>query len=364
MRLVVVGCGAVFQRIHGPVLARMARRGQVEVTTVVDPRQDLRQAAARLLPSAVPAEAFSAVRADVFDAALILAPPAHHADMIGHALSGRARVLCEKPLTDDLATANSLLRRSRGMGGLVSVAMLRRQFDTYRLLSHHLPEIIDDGEFRASYHEGGRYKWPIQSASAFRSGPGGAGVLLDTGCHGLDLLTAMFGNSTVTRYADDADQTVVERNADLRLSFANGTARVRLSWTDQLPNGLMVEGRHGAIWMPLGPESRVFTRLAQGMSWRPVGLGTLPGSSRWNLFARRPCSTYREAAARQLQRFLLPDRPGPSAPLATLVHGVSVMSTIEDAYRRREEFELPPPLPAPSESGEGQLPQVAAEVNR
>ena len=143
MKLAIVGCGAVFQRIHGPAIRRLHNRRIVEVAALVDPAPELLQLAASQYPGASAHTRLEDALRERVDAVLVLSPPSTHAEAIQSAVAAGVAVLCEKPLAES-AEAARVLATSESHASQVRIAMLRRHFDTYRLVEHHKNELIGE----------------------------------------------------------------------------------------------------------------------------------------------------------------------------------------------------------------------------
>src|SRR6267378_5435557 len=97
--IVVVGCGAVVDRLYSGPLARLESRGIARVTGLVDP--DPRRAAAlgkhfrAARAFATPAAAFAAATPDL---TIVASPPGRHAENAIAAFDAGSSVLCEKPM--------------------------------------------------------------------------------------------------------------------------------------------------------------------------------------------------------------------------------------------------------------------------
>jgi predicted dehydrogenase len=239
------------------------------------------------------------------DGVIVLSPPASHVEVILEALNYGMDVLCEKPLAEGFAATRSLIEHPERRR--VSVAMIRRQFDTTSLLRSNLNSLIDVSDFSIRYSEGGPYRWPIVSELSFRRDAGGVGVVLDTGIHTLDLLTWIFGPADLHLVSTDETSVTVARNASLNLGFAGGTASIQLSWTDPLPQGLRVESRLGSVWLPPGALSVIFHRPKGEKEWRKLIAGN--GAQLFRLGFHQPrCPNPVRAALLQLSEFLEPAR--------------------------------------------------------
>ena len=119
MKVAVVGAGIMGRR-HAELLGGMS---DVDGVLVVDADADrAREVAARSGARAARLE--EALRQA--DALIVATPPNLHAELVEAALSPGLHVLCEKPLTDELASTIELTRRIEAEGAHVEVAFQRR----------------------------------------------------------------------------------------------------------------------------------------------------------------------------------------------------------------------------------------------
>src|SRR5258706_16104660 len=124
LEIVVVGCGAVVDRLYRGPLARLESRGIARVTGFVDP--DLRRAAAvgaefrSARAFATPADAFAEATPDL---TIVASPPALHAKHATEALGAGSSVLCEKPMATRAAEAEAMLAASRDAGRVLAIGM-------------------------------------------------------------------------------------------------------------------------------------------------------------------------------------------------------------------------------------------------
>jgi predicted dehydrogenase len=136
LRLVVVGCGRVFERFHHPAL--LGSPGWELVGAV-----DIRPARLRWVASVRPGVPLADSLATLpdtgpFDAALIAAPPESHCALGAEALRRGAHLLVEKPLALQAGEAASLLALAESVGRQVWVGFNRRFRPGYAELRRRL----------------------------------------------------------------------------------------------------------------------------------------------------------------------------------------------------------------------------------
>ena len=124
LRLVVVGGGRVSSAVHLPLLRLMPET--FTTVAVVDTDERRRDALAGEFPGLrVCAALDEAARLGV-DAVLCATPWPTHAEVVRQALDLGLPVLCEKPVTLDLAELTKLADDERRSGGSVSVGYMKR----------------------------------------------------------------------------------------------------------------------------------------------------------------------------------------------------------------------------------------------
>jgi predicted dehydrogenase len=269
-RLALIGAGGIAQT-YLRVLATL-RPDEARLVAVADAVPELATRAAS--PFGVPA--FSdhlelLDRVDV-DAVIVCTPPNTHFDIATDFLAAGISTLCEKPLTIDLASAQSLVRTARESAALLSMAAKFRFVTDVsearrRLLAGEIGDVVlVENTFAAVVPMDGRW-------NADRDVSGG-GVIIDNGTHSVDLVRWFAGPITEVMAVEGprVQDLAVEDNAQLLTRSAQGaTGRIDLSWSLAIdePWFFRVHGTAGAIdigWM----ESRI--RVDDG-EWRRFGQG-------------------------------------------------------------------------------------------
>ncbi len=140
LRVALLGAGmmgafhakALSSRIHG-----------ARVTVVSDVFGDKAQALAAEIGARVVDDPVDAINDPEGDAVLIATPGSAHQDQVNACLDAGKPVLCEKPLTTDVASAYAIVQKEAAMSErLITVGFMRR-FDTEYVA---LKELIDSGD--------------------------------------------------------------------------------------------------------------------------------------------------------------------------------------------------------------------------
>jgi len=258
LRVAVIGCGAIAQRYHGPVLAG---HPDVTVAAVVDPNVEARRAFASAYGVAAEhadvASLLGAGRGSI-DAALVASPPFAHAEQTIALLEAGVSVMVEKPMAIELADAERMVATAEAGGVVLAVSMFRRLLPGFA----QLRRLVEAGALgavrRVSLRSGGAFDWELQSLAAFDPRRSGGGVLMDMGPHYVDLLLTLLGGerAEVLRCRDDR-QGGAESNCELELRIAGVPVTMSLSRERTLTGGLVVDCDRGRLRFDLGLSSPV-----------------------------------------------------------------------------------------------------------
>ena len=192
------------------------------------------------------------------DAVYVATPHPQHAAVVEAALRAGKAVLCEKPLTAELAETERLLEVAASTGGFLMEAVWMR----FNPLVQRLAELVAHGElgeirsltasfgFRAPYDPAGRL-WSPEL---------GGGALLDLGIYTVDLAQLLLGAPTGVEVRGSLAPTGVDQESSLLLSFAGGArALLAQSLVADLPGAAEVVGSRG--WARLGPRFHAASEL-------------------------------------------------------------------------------------------------------
>lgn len=269
-RLAIVGCGAVVEQRHIPVLEQLGWAP----AALIDPSAERRRAIAALL-KVPPAESEEVLAlTDLFDTAIVATPQGLHERICVELLRAGKHVLVEKPMAHTEAACAAMNRAAAQGGAKLAVALFRRQAAAGRWLK----EALQAGAFgtvrRFKIDEGYEYNWPLTTDSMWRKEQAGGGVLMDTGAHTMDLVIWWFGEPDDVEYFDDADGGV-EANALVRMRWASGlTGEVELSRTRTASNSVTLECEKGTLTLSasgnnLVPSSRAMLAFKSPEFKRP-----------------------------------------------------------------------------------------------
>jgi predicted dehydrogenase/nucleoside-diphosphate-sugar epimerase len=242
LRLALIGCGAISEQMHLPVLA--GHEG-IKLAALVD-RDEKR---ARKLADGYGVKSVlrdvDDLSADDFDAAIIATPPFHHAPATISLLQRGLHVIVEKPMALNLAEAEEMCRVADETGRALAVGYFRRFYPSIRLLKG----MIDSGQWGRvlsfAAEGGGMYGWAAATLGNMRRDLAGGGVLIDYGSHLLDLLFYLFDEpAEVLDYVDNS-LGGIEADCSLKLRLSHDgesiPGTVDLARTRELGNLIRVE---------------------------------------------------------------------------------------------------------------------------
>ncbi len=246
LRLGLVGAGAIAQSyikgLEGSPLARWVG--------IADVRPEAAAAAAELMgcDSYLSHEELAA-RADC-DAVVICTPPSGHAEVALHFIERGVAVLCEKPLSIDVASARAICEAAERKGVVMAMASKFRYVDDVIrarsiITSGLLGEIeLMENAFTASVNMSKR--WNADPSIS------GGGVLIDNGTHSVDIVRYLLGPISQVFVVEGKrnPDLQVEDTVNMFMRTADGIcANVDLSWTinKELDDYIRVFGTNGVI---------------------------------------------------------------------------------------------------------------------
>jgi predicted dehydrogenase len=336
LRLALIGCGKVTERLHLPVAASVPG---VAVRALVD--RDLPRARALAESFRVP-ETFdhAAELIGRVDAVIVAVPHHLHVEIALEMLRNGIHVLVEKPMALDTAGCDALIAAALASGATLAVGLVRRFYTPARFVR----EILQDGVIGAvtgfDVREGAIFNWQVATDATFRKDMGG-GVLFDIGTHVLDLLLWWLGEPNDVQYADDA-MGGVEADCEIRLTLGGAAGIVELSRTRVLRNTMRIVGERGAL--EIGPGFDPEVRLSLGrQSRRLIGRVEVPGRPR--------LARLEDVFVSQLEDFTRAVRDG-ITPFIPGREGRRSVALIEACRKVRQPLEFPwlapPPVQVPA----------------
>lgn len=217
LRVAVVGCGAVAQAIHLPLLAK---RRDARVVALADPIAQQRTAAKRHALHAEETDDYrSLLDRDDVDAVIVATATQHHAACAMAVLSAGKHLYLEKPLASTLEDGRRFLEHHPTTGVTAMVGFNYR----FNPLVLELKRHIERGAIGA----------PVQVHTTFstaatplpdwkRTRHAGGGVLLDLGSHHFDLVQFLFASDVRRVSAMIGSRHGEQDDASVLLQLENG----------------------------------------------------------------------------------------------------------------------------------------------
>jgi predicted dehydrogenase len=242
LRVVVIGAGAMGAAHCATIVSSVP---EMRLTAVCDTHAETAQAVAARFGVPAFTQVADVLAARCADAALIVVPHPLHAAAAIPCLEAGLHVLCEKPLTETVSSADAMLACAHRHGRVLGVNFQRRYVPAWRKA---ITFVRDGGigrviraqviipEFR------GQLYFDSNSWRATWRGEGG-GVLLNQAAHMLDLFCQVAGlpvclrGRTETRMHD----IEVEDTAEALLTFAGGGSGYVYTSTAEPCGGEMLE---------------------------------------------------------------------------------------------------------------------------
>jgi predicted dehydrogenase len=243
LRIAIVGCGSVVERFHLPASTVVP---ELSIEFLVDREQT--RAATLAASYRVPnvATDFRQIIGKV-DAAIIALPHKLNADVTRELLNGGVSVLVEKPMAFNAAEGEELVATAKQSKALLNVGYTRRSGYGVQFIRRALRENLLGTITDFSVEDGYPFDWKSAGPDFRLDKAGGGGVLLDIGCHVLDMVTFWFGAPTVRSSLHDS-LGGVEINAFAHLETPLGIrGTVELSWERLLRNSAIIEGTAGRL---------------------------------------------------------------------------------------------------------------------
>ena len=264
LRFGIVGAG----RIAASYADALARSEHATLAAAADVRLD----AARALSDA----AFTSHEALLdlgLDAVVICTPPHVHAAIAASFLEAGVAVLCEKPLSVDLASAKGLIAVAQRTGTQLAMASKFRYVadvvDARRMIAEGAIGDVTLFENCFTGRVDMRDRWNAQPELS------GGGVLIDNGTHSVDVMRYFLGPLAKLQAVDGprTQGLAVEETVHLFVQSATGAlGSIDLSWSIHKPRDTYIEiyGSDGAL--QLGWRGSRWKRQADA-EWTSFGSG-------------------------------------------------------------------------------------------
>ncbi len=328
IRVAIIGCGAVAQQFHLPVLAG---HGEVRLVAAVDRDLERARRIARDYRIDQAVSSLDQLSPDRVDAALVATPPAHHADSCIDLAERGIHTLVEKPMAPTLAESIAMVEAAERAGVVLTVGLFRRLLPSTELLRALVAGRAYGRVVAFSVRSGAFYGWPSATLGNMRRDQAGGGVLLDMGAHVLDMLLHVLpGQAEVLKYQHNSLGGIESDCAiQLRIQTASGPVEgtVEMSRTRKRPGGIRITCESAVLALPLGENRRV-TIHPQGWDLRDPSDGQPRDarlSAQWDDAERRHDGSGYAAFRAQTDDWLTAIRTGREPQLS----GRSALPSIE-----------------------------------
>ena len=259
LRMAVIGCGAISQQLHLPILAGHEK---IKLAALVDRDLDRAREFARGYGVETVLGDAGELHPENIDAAIVATPPFHHAPCTIALLRKGIHVLVEKPMATNYADAQAMVEAAEESGTVLSVGFFRRLMPSMRMFKALLDSRWLGRPLRFEVVSGGFYSWGAATLGNMRKDLAGGGVLIDFGSHLLDLLHYLFeGPGEVLEYRDNALGGIESDCCfQLRLSHQRQevSGRVELSRTRKLGSTFRVECEGGTLEYRITERYRIW----------------------------------------------------------------------------------------------------------
>jgi predicted dehydrogenase len=268
-RFGIVGAGAIAQAY---ALA-FANNPLAEVVAVADERPEASAALAAKFGCKAFASHSAMVADSSLDAVLVCTPPSTHPDICVDLLERGIPVLCEKPLSVDVAGAQRIIETSRRTGVKMTMASKFRFVDDMV----RAKQLVNSGAIGEVVMIENFFTSRVDMTRRWNSDPAvsGGGVFIDNGTHSVDLIRYFVGPLVEIHAVEGkrSQNLPVEETVHVFVRSAAGVlGTVDLSWSinKELESYLRIYGSAGTIsvgWKEsryLAPGSREWTIFGKG----------------------------------------------------------------------------------------------------
>jgi predicted dehydrogenase len=268
-RFGIVGAGAIAQAY---ALA-FANNPLAEVVAVADERPEASAALAAKFGCKAFASHAAMVADSSLDAVLVCTPPSTHPDICVDLLERGVPVLCEKPLSVDVAGAQRIIETSRRTGVKMTMASKFRFVDDVV----RAKQLVNTGAIGEVVMIENFFTSRVDMTRRWNSDPAvsGGGVFIDNGTHSVDLIRYFVGPLVEIHAVEGkrSQNLPVEETVHVFVRSAAGVlGTVDLSWSinKELESYLRIYGSAGTIsvgWKEsryLAPGSREWTIFGKG----------------------------------------------------------------------------------------------------
>ncbi len=271
VRVAIVGCGAIAERVHVPdyhacPYAELVAFCDVDESKAVS-------LAEQFAPGARVYKDYKKMFKDGgIDAVSVCTPNIYHGPVTFEAIKAGCHVLVEKPMATSLEEAKKMIDMAKKAGVLLMVNQSQRRFPAHRKAK----EVIESGilgkilHVTAMFGHAGPEEWSPSGKWFFDKKEARFGAMADLGVHKADLIRYLTGKEVAEVCAFMArlekPGATVEDNFVSALKFTDGTVgTLSASWTVKGMDAdyIILHCENGSLQVGLNPEKPVVANLVK-----------------------------------------------------------------------------------------------------
>ena len=248
LRLGLVGAGAIAQSYFKAT----EDRPEVRWVGIADVRAEAAAAAAESIGCKAFRSHEELIERGDCDGVVVCTPPATHTAIALDLIGSGINVLCEKPLSTDVANARLICDAARDKGVVMAMASKFRYVDDVI----RAKSLIASGVLGDILLMENAFTSNVKMAQRWNAQPeiSGGGVLIDNGTHSVDIVRYLLGpiDRVLAVEGKRSQSPAVEDTATLFLATENGiSASIDLSWSlnKELDTYIKVFGSYGTIFV-------------------------------------------------------------------------------------------------------------------
>jgi predicted dehydrogenase len=313
VRFALVGCGRISQT-HLQAIEGL--KDYCRLNAVVDIREDAAKSVANQYGCKALTDYRGVLDGDAVDAVIVSTPPNTHAEITTYFLENKRHVLCEKPLATTVSDAEKMVDKAAANDSLLMMA------SKYRYVGDMIKAkgIVESGILGEIILFENVFCGKVDMRDRWNASKelGGGGVIIDNGCHSVDIARLLLGPIEKVQAAEGKRVQKLGVEDTARIHFrtkSDAMGMVDLSWSIHKERDSYVElfGTEGVL--SIGWQCSKY-RQSETMNWVSFGKG-------YNKV---------EAFSSQIRNFVQSIR-GKEMPLITAADALESVKVIDAAYK-------------------------------